>query len=50
MGKSFTHTDILFWNARGIKYKKYEFLNYLEVNNIPVALISETHLQPSMKF
>jgi hypothetical protein len=50
ISKSFTHTDILFWDARGIKSKKYEFLNYLEVNSIPVTLISETHLQPSMKF
>jgi hypothetical protein len=50
MGKSFTYTDILFWNARGIKSKKCEFINYLEANNIPIALISETHLQPSTKF
>ena len=49
MGKS-SHTDILFWNCRGIKSKKYEFTNYLEANNIPIALISETHLQPSTKF
>jgi hypothetical protein len=50
MGKFLTHTDILLWNARGIKSKKLELLNYLEANNIPIALISETHLQPSMKF
>jgi hypothetical protein len=48
-GKPFTHTNILFWNARGIKSKKYEFINYLEANNIPIALISETRLQASMK-
>jgi hypothetical protein len=50
MGKSFTHADILFWNARCIKSKKYGFLNYVEVNSLPVALISETRLQLSMKF
>jgi hypothetical protein len=50
MGKSFTHTDILFWNARGIRSKKYEFIHYPEANNIPIVLISETHLQPSTKF
>jgi hypothetical protein len=44
MGKFFTHAAILFWNARGINSKKYEFLNYLEANNILIALISETHL------
>jgi hypothetical protein len=49
MGKFLTHTDILFWNARGIKSKKYEFLNYLEGNSIPIALNNETHLQPSTK-
>jgi hypothetical protein len=50
MGKPSTHTNILFWNARGIKSKKYEFINYLDANNIPRALISETHLQFSTKF
>jgi hypothetical protein len=50
MGKFLTHTDILFWNARDIKPKKYEFLNYLEANSIPIALINETHLQPFTKF
>jgi hypothetical protein len=33
MGKFLTHTDTLFWSARGIKSKIYEFLNYLEANN-----------------
>jgi hypothetical protein len=47
MGKSFTHTDILFWNASSIKYKKYEIINYLDANNIPIVLISETDLQPA---
>jgi hypothetical protein len=50
MGKFLTYADILFWNVRGIKHKKYEFLNYLETNSIPIALINETHLQPSTKF
>jgi hypothetical protein len=50
MGKYLTHSNILFWNARGIKTKKFELLNYLEANNIPIALISETHLQPSITF
>jgi exonuclease III len=52
MGKPFNHsqTDILFWNARGIKSKKCEFLNYLEANNIPVSLVTETHLRPATKF
>jgi hypothetical protein len=48
--RSLAYTDILFWNARGIKSKKFEFLNYLEVNNIPIALVNETHLQPTTKF
>jgi hypothetical protein len=30
--------------------KKSEFLNYLEVNNIPIALVNETHLQPTTTF
>jgi exonuclease III len=50
MGKHLTHSDILFWNAWGIKTKKLELVNYLEANNIPVGLISETHLQPSITF
>jgi endonuclease/exonuclease/phosphatase family metal-dependent hydrolase len=50
MGKHLTHSDILFWNARGIKTKKLELVNHLEANNIPVALIAETHLQPSITF
>jgi hypothetical protein len=45
-----TNTGILFWNARGIRNKKTEFFNYLEANNIAIALINETHLHPSMKF
>jgi hypothetical protein len=48
--RSLAQTDILFWNARGIKSKKCEFLSYLEVNNIPIALVNETHLQPTTKF
>jgi hypothetical protein len=50
MDKYLTHSDILFWNARGIKSKKFELINYLEANNIPIALISETHLQSSITF
>jgi exonuclease III len=50
MGKHLTHADILFWNARGIKTKKAELLNYLEANNLPIALIGETHLHPSNSF
>jgi hypothetical protein len=49
MGKSFTHT-ILFWNASGIRSKKYELINYLETNNIIIAQISETHLKTCKKF
>jgi exonuclease III len=50
MGKYLTHSDILFWNARGIKSKKFELINYLEANNIPIALIRETRLHPSISF
>jgi hypothetical protein len=32
MGKPSTHTNILFWIARGIKSKKYEFINYLDTS------------------
>jgi hypothetical protein len=50
MDQSITHTNILVWNARGITSKKYEFKNYLDAKNIPLALISEIHLQLSLKF
>jgi exonuclease III len=33
-----------------LNLKKFELINYLEANNIPIALISETHLQPSITF
>jgi hypothetical protein len=47
---------ILFWNARRISNnnnnnnKKAEFFNYLEANNIAIALVNETHLHHSVKF
>jgi exonuclease III len=51
MGRCYNNnTNILFWNARGIQNKKTEFFNYLEANNIPIALLNETHLHPSTKF
>ena len=45
-----SNTCILFWNARGISNKKTEFFNYLEANNITIALVNETHLHQPMKF
>ena len=45
-----SNTCILFWNARGISNKKTEFFNYLEANNIAIALVNETHLHQSRKF
>jgi hypothetical protein len=44
------NTSILFWNARGISNKKTEFFNYLEANNIAIALVNETHLHQSVEF
>jgi hypothetical protein len=51
MGRCYNNdTTILFWNASGIQNKKTEFFNYLEANNIPIALPNETHLNPTNKF
>jgi hypothetical protein len=49
MGNFSNNTSIVFWNARGVSNKKSEYFNYLEYN-IPIALLNETHLKPSIKF
>jgi hypothetical protein len=41
------NTNILFWNARGTRSRRIEFLNHLEANSLQLALIHETRLQPS---
>ena len=43
------NTNILFWNARGTRSRKIEFLNSLEANSTQLTLINETRLQPSAK-
>jgi hypothetical protein len=43
------NTSILFWNARGIRNKRAEFLTYLYANIILLAPVTEPHLQPSAK-
>jgi hypothetical protein len=50
MGTLRNKTNIMFCNARGIRNKKAEFFNYLEANDIPIALLNETHLKSSTKF
>jgi hypothetical protein len=50
MGRCYNNnTNILFWNARGIQNKKTEFFNYFE-DNIPIAILNETHLNSTTKF
>jgi len=43
------NTNILFWNARGTRSRRIEFLNHLEANSIQLTLINDTRLQPSAK-
>ena len=43
-------TDILPWNAQGVRHKKNELLQLLQTRRIPVALISETYLKVRDKF
>jgi exonuclease III len=35
------------WNANGLSKHKYEFQCFLEAKNIDIALISETHFNPT---
>ncbi|UYV80015.1 hypothetical protein LAZ67_18001422, partial [Cordylochernes scorpioides] len=39
---------IIAWNCNGIRSGKEELLHFLEVNSIDIALLSETHLKPSI--
>lgn len=39
-----------YWNARGIRNKKFEFFNFLLNFNIDVACISETKLNDNVRF
>ena len=43
-------TEVLFWNARGVSNKKIELQRFLTSSGIKVALISETHIKPHLKF
>jgi len=43
------NTNILFWNARGTRSRRIEFLNHRKGNSIQLTLINETRLQPSAK-
>jgi hypothetical protein len=43
------NTNILFWNARGTRSRRIEFLNYLEASSIQLTLINGIRLQPSAK-
>lgn len=38
---------ILQWNVNDIIRRKSELLNFLELENIDIALIAETHLTPT---
>lgn len=40
-------SKIVTWNANGLLQHRDEFENFLIINNIDVALISETHLRPN---
>ncbi len=37
-------TRILMWNANGLLYRKAELTNFLQTEDIDIALILETHL------
>lgn len=41
--------NIIYWNACGLNGKYTEFLNFLNTNNVHVALVCETWLKPSDK-
>lgn len=41
--------NILFWNSRGTRSRRIEFLNHLQANSIQLTLINESRLQPSAK-
>ena len=44
-----THIKIITWNAKGIRNKFFEFLNFLNGNDVDVALITETWLSSEIK-
>lgn len=41
-----TLSQILFWNADGIRNKKAELATLLERRNIRIAMVNETELKP----
>ena len=38
------------WNARSVKNKKHEVINFIEKHNIDILLITETFLKPHIAF
>lgn len=44
-----SHLTIILWNANGLKQNKNEFQYLLQDKNIDIALVTETHLSPSVK-
>ena len=41
--------NILNWNARSLKANENEFYNFLTVNNVHIAIVTETFLKPNIK-
>lgn len=41
--------NIITWNARGIRKKHVEFINFLNTNNIDIALVTETWLTSEIR-
>lgn len=44
-----SNTSRLFWNVRGIRNKRVEFLTYMQINKILLEPVTERNLQPSAK-
>lgn len=44
------HLRLIQWNANGVRHRRHELFHFLISNNINIACINETKLNPSLKF
>lgn len=41
-----SHLNLAFWNANGVKNKRYQLEEFADEHNLDLVLLSETHLKP----
>lgn len=44
------NTKILFWNCRGVTWRRPELLHFIQEHNIDILLLNETHLSHNTSF